>query len=105
MDIHTHQELLDIVTSEYLHKECNFSYTEWDGDAEDEQVSEFRGTLTEVLLTDNEFDEKDLFLRIRSEEEEWELLLEVPAEEADLATFVNHALQIFGTESEVTLSR
>ncbi len=105
MEIHTHTELLDILRREYQDQDSEITYTEWDGDSEDEQVSTFRGKLVDIQLKDNEFDEKDLLLLIQSDGEELELLMEIPAEETDLGSFAEGRLQIFGTESEVIFKR
>ncbi|HZG13952.1 MAG TPA: hypothetical protein VE710_02920 [Candidatus Bathyarchaeia archaeon] len=105
MDIHTHAELLDILQRNYQNQEAEITFTEWDGDSEDETVSTFRGTLLAIQLNDNEFDEKDLLLTIQTDKEELELLMEIPADEADLGSYEDGRLQIFGTESEVSFTR
>lgn len=105
MEIHTHAALLEVLRLEYQDKDAEITFTEWDGDSEDEEVSAFRGRLVDIQLKDNEFDEKDLFLLIEADGEELELLMEIPAEEADLGSFAEGCLQIFGTESEVSFKR
>ncbi|NGQ97115.1 hypothetical protein G3578_18405 [Brevibacillus sp. SYP-B805] len=105
MDLNTHHELLDVLTREYLRQEASITFTQWDTESEDEEVTTFRAVLTEIRLTDNEFGEKDLFLLFEADGDEVEILMEIPAEESDLGAFAEGRLQIFGLEAEAILER
>lgn len=105
MDIHTHAELVEILERDFQDNPAEITFTEWDGDSEDETVATFHGTLLSVQLSDNEFGEKDLLLTILADDEELELLMEIPAEETDLGSYEAGRLHIFGTEAEVIFRR
>lgn len=103
MEIHRHVELLERLQHGFAGKPLSVTYTQWDGDGEDEEVSRFQAVLARVSLTDNEFGEKDLLLEFEAGEDAWEILMEIPAEETDLALEEGGRLRIFGTEAEVVL--
>jgi len=104
MDIQQHEQLLRILTEEFTKKELTVSYTQWDADGEDEEETQFRATLASATITNNEFTEKDLLLIFAAEDgEHIEILMEIPSEEADLATIDVGRLSIFGTEAELVL--
>ncbi|GEB31410.1 MULTISPECIES: hypothetical protein [Brevibacillus] len=107
MDIQQHEQLLRLLTDEFASKTASVTFTQWDTDSEEEEeVTQFQGQLTEVKLTDNEFEEKDLLLVFVSEAEgELEILMEIPGDEVDLATFADGKLSIFGTEAEIVLEK
>jgi hypothetical protein len=104
MDIQTHEQLVTLLESEYRGKEAAIIFTQWDTDSEDEEVTQFRGQLVSVKLCDNEFGEKDLTLSFEVDEEQVvEVLMEIPAEEADLGSLAEKRLHIYGTEAEIVL--
>jgi hypothetical protein len=106
MDIHNHDQLMALLDSEFRGLEADITFTQWDGDSEDEEVTHFRGQLTSAELQDNEFGEKDLRLTFATDgEQELEVLMEIPAEEVDLGSMAEGRLHIFGTEAEIVLSR
>ncbi|GED66355.1 hypothetical protein BRE01_00570 [Brevibacillus reuszeri] len=107
MEIQQHARLLSILTGDFEKQQATITFTQWDTDSEDdEEVAEFRGQLVGVKLTENEFDEKDLLLLFADEENETvEILMEIPGEEVDLATYNEGRLQIFGTEAEIVLAK
>lgn len=104
MEIQTHQELLEQL-QQYEGSRLTITFTQWDSDADDEEVTVTNGTLTLVRLTDNEFEEKDLLLQFTDGDEAFEILMEIPMDESDLAVRDEDALRIFGTEAELQLSR
>ena len=105
MDIQSHKQLLDELQQKFTQKELDVTYTQWEGDTDDEEVTQFRGTLHSVELTENEFEEMDLLFVFQTDEEEIEVLMEIPKEESDLATTDEKHLRIFGTEAEIELTR
>ncbi|WP_421616761.1 hypothetical protein ACAF76_013365 [Brevibacillus sp. TJ4] len=106
MEIQQHDRLLQVLRDEYLQKQVVILFTQWDTENEDEEVTQFRGQLTEIQLTDNEFDEKDLQLIFTLEDSESvEILMEIPKEEADLASHEADKLSIYGTEAELVLEK
>ncbi|MDF2684122.1 MAG: hypothetical protein K0R47_5312 [Brevibacillus sp.] len=107
MDIQQHERLLRLLTDEFENQVTTITFTQWDTDREDEEEeTQFKGKLTGFKLTDNEFDEKDLLLLFADEEAETvEILMEIPGEEVDLATYEEGRLSIFGTEAEVVLEK
>lgn len=107
MDIQQHERLLRLLTDEFENKMATVTFTQWDTDSEDEEEeTQLAGKLVGYKLTDNEFEEKDLLLLFADEEaESVEILMEIPGEEVDLATFENGRLAIFGTEAEVVLEK
>ncbi|MDR7317676.1 hypothetical protein [Brevibacillus nitrificans] len=107
MDIQQHERLLRLLTDEFENQMATITFTQWDTDSEDEEEeTQFTGKLVGYKLTDNEFEEKDLLLLFADEEaESVEILMEIPGEEVDLATFENGRLAIFGTEAEVVLEK
>jgi hypothetical protein len=105
MDIHSHEQLLQIL-QQFGDKEAEITFTQWEGDDEDEEVTTFHGRLVEVSLQNNEFGEKDLLLHFQADEEQVvEILMEVPKEEADLGSYSEDRLRIFGTEAEIVISK
>jgi hypothetical protein len=106
MELQQHQRLLQVLQDEYLQKTATVLFTQWDTENEDEEVTRFRGQLTEMQLSDNEFDEKDLQLIFALEDgESVEILMEIPKEEADLAFHEADKLSIYGTEAELVLEK
>ncbi|MDN9009795.1 hypothetical protein [Brevibacillus laterosporus] len=106
MDIHNHAALMEILEKAYVNHQVQITYTDWEGDEqEDEVVTTFRGTLLEVSLVDNEFEEKDLALRFLEDGDEVELLMEIPADEQDLGVSEEQLVRIFGTEAELVLAK
>lgn len=106
MEVHQHHQLIQILTDGYVHKQATILFTQWDTEDGDEEVTQFRGRLTEVQLSDNEFAEKDLQLFFELEDgESVEILMEIPGEEVDLAFHEEGKLSIFGTEAELVLER
>lgn len=107
MDIQKHDQLLRLLTEQFENQPAQITFTQWDTDREDEEEeSQFKGKLTGFKLSDNEFEEKDLLLLFADEEAETvEILMEIPGEEVDLATFADGRLSIYGTESEVVLEK
>ncbi|MBG9801414.1 hypothetical protein ABHN05_10900 [Brevibacillus laterosporus] len=106
MDIHNHAALMEILDKAYVNQKVQVTYTDWEGDEqEDEVVTTFRGTLLEVSLKDNEFEEKDLTLRFLEEEDQIEILMEIPANEQDLGVSEEQLVRIFGTEAELVLAK
>jgi len=105
MEIHLHDKLLELLDAHFRGKEASILFTQWDGDSEDEEVTQFRGQLASAVVADNEFGEKDLTLTFVTEGEEVEILMEIPAEEVDLGSYQDDQLHIFGTEAEIVLSR
>ncbi|WP_232699267.1 hypothetical protein [Brevibacillus daliensis] len=106
MEIQNHAELLALLESDFINKPLTVTYTDWEGgDLEDEQVTTFQGTIVEVSISDNEFEEKDLSLRFQTDEGEVEILMEIPAEESDLANQDEDSFRIFGTEAELILAK
>ncbi|QDX93340.1 hypothetical protein EEL32_09350 [Brevibacillus laterosporus] len=106
MEIQNHAALLEILEKTYVNQPVEITYTDWEGDEqEDEEVTTFRGTLLEVKLEDNEFEEKDLTLRFQEDEGEVEILMEIPANEQDLGVIEEHLVRIFGTEAELVLAK
>lgn len=106
MDIQQHERLIRILTDEFHQKTASVSYTQWETEGDDEEVTQFRGQLGHIKLTDNEFGEKDLLLVFIAEDgDEVEILMEIPGEEVDLATYEEGRLSIFGTEAEIVLAQ
>ncbi|QRG69645.1 hypothetical protein [Brevibacillus choshinensis] len=107
MDIQKHEQLLRLLTDQFENQQALITFTQWDTEREDEEEeTQFKGKLTGFKLSDNEFDEKDLLLLFVDEEAETvEILMEIPGEEVDLATFEEGRLSIFGNESEVILEK
>ncbi|WNC16950.1 hypothetical protein [Brevibacillus brevis] len=107
MEIEQHAKLMQLLTDEFENRQATITFTQWDTESEDEEeVAQFTGKLVGIKLTDNEFDEKDLLLLFADEEAETvEILMEIPGEEVDLATYVDGRLSIFGTEAEVVLEK
>ncbi|QOT00882.1 hypothetical protein JNUCC42_09550 [Brevibacterium sp. JNUCC-42] len=106
MEIQNHAALLEILEKTYVNQLVDITYTDWEGDEqEDEEVTTFRGTLLEVKLEDNEFEEKDLTLRFQEDEGEVDILMEIPANEQDLGVIEEHLVRIFGTEAELVLAK
>jgi hypothetical protein len=104
MEIHQHNQLISQLQQYFQGKGMHISYTQWDVDQEDEEVTEFDATLETVTLTDNEFEEKDLLLVFLAGDEEIEILMEIPKEESNLADFEDNTLRIFGLEAEIQIS-
>lgn len=105
MEIQTHKEMLNTL-QQFVDQKLSVTYTQWDSEESDEEeVIDFEGTLKEVKVTDNEFEEKDLFLLFVGDEGEIELLMEVPAAEEDLGVMEGNQLRIFGTEDEIILKK
>ncbi|WP_139489527.1 hypothetical protein [Brevibacillus dissolubilis] len=105
MDIQQHAQLEEQLGT-FSNTALSITFTQWDAESEDEEeVSEFRATLKEFRITDNEFEEKDLLLVFDQDGDDVEILMEIPAEEVDLATLDGSQLRIFGTEAEVVLSK
>lgn len=106
MEIQNHAALLEILEKTYVNQPVEITYTDWeDEEQEDEEVTTFRGTLLEVKLEDNEFEEKDLTLRFQEDEGEVEILMEIPANEQDLGVIEEQLVRIFGTEAELVLAK
>ncbi|RNB58398.1 hypothetical protein EDM57_06615 [Brevibacillus gelatini] len=107
MDIQQHEQLLRLLVDEFAKQPLSVTFTQWDTESEDdEEVTQFQGQLAEVKLTDNEFAEKDLWLLFVAEDEESvEILMEIPGEEVDLASYADGKLNIFGTEAEIILEK
>ncbi len=105
MDIHSYKDLLKTL-DQFLRQPLTVTFTQWDSDyADEEEVIDFTAALKEFKLTDNEFGEKDLLLMFQAEEEEMEILMEVPAVEEDLGVWEENELRIFGTESELIVKK
>ncbi|ATF12691.1 hypothetical protein HP398_28275 [Brevibacillus sp. HB1.4B] len=106
MDIQQHEQLIQLL-AEYKNQKASVAFTQWDTDSEEEEeVTQFQAELLEVKLTDNEFEEKDLLLVFTTAEgEEMEILMEIPGDEVDLASYEEGHLRIFGTESEIVLQK
>ncbi|WP_126427697.1 hypothetical protein [Brevibacillus marinus] len=105
MELHRHDELVARLREAYLQRPLQVTFTQWEADEEDEQVSRFRATLVDVSLDDNEFGTKDLLLTFQAEAEEVvEILMELPREEVDLAYQDEDCLRLFGTEAELILA-
>jgi hypothetical protein len=106
MEIQQHEQLIRVLIDEYEKKSASISFTQWDTESEDEEVNQFRGQLVGIKLSDNEFEEKDLLILFSVENDETvEILMEIPGEEVDLATFEEGRLSIFGTEAEIVLEK
>lgn len=106
MDFDKHAQLEELLSQHFSQVEAEITFTQWDSDSEDEEVTHFRGRLVKSSLTDNEFGEKDLQLTFEVDGEETvEILMEVPKEEADLGTYEEGNLHIFGTEAELVLAK
>ncbi|CAM5793358.1 MULTISPECIES: hypothetical protein [Brevibacillus] len=106
MDIHKHDQLLGLIEEHYAKGQIQAQFTQWDSDSEDEEVTQLQGTLASWKLTDNEFGEKDLLIVLESDTEGTvEILMEIPADEDNLAVFAEGRLSIFGTEAELILSK
>ena len=104
MEIQQHQQLIRVLQEDFLDKLAAILFTQWDTEDGDEEVTQFRGMLTELRLSDNEFGEKDLLLCFSLEDgESVEILMEIPKEEVDLASYEEGRLSIFGTEAELVL--
>ncbi|QDS34814.1 hypothetical protein [Brevibacillus brevis] len=106
MDIQQHEQLIQLL-AEYKNHKVSVAFTQWDTDSEEEEeVTQFQAQLLEIKLTDNEFEEKDLLLVFTTAEgEEMEILMEIPGDEVDLASYEEGYLRIFGTESEIVLQK
>ncbi|HAS01579.1 MAG TPA: hypothetical protein DCR67_08810 [Brevibacillus sp.] len=106
MDIHNHAALMERLEKAYVNQQVQITYTDWEGDEqEDEVVTTFRGTLLGVSLVDDEFEQKDLALRFLEDDNEVELLMEIPADEQDLGVSEEQLVRIFGTEAELVLAK
>jgi len=107
MEIQQHAGLLALLQDEFENKLARITFTQWDTEQEDEEEeTRFTSKLVGFQLTDNEFAEKDLLLKFTDEHDEAvEILMELPGEEVDLATFEEGRLAIFGTEAEVVLEK
>lgn len=105
MDIQTHAQLLRTIEEEFVGKEAQILFTQWDTDDEDEEETGFSAKLLSVALSDNEFGEKDLHLVFDQDGEQAEILMELPKTEEDLADFENGRLSIYGTEAEIVLTK
>lgn len=106
MDFDTHQQLDELLRQHFHEVEAEVTFTQWDGDNEDEEVTQFHGKLVGTSLTDNEFGEKDLLLTFQADGDEMiEILMEVPKEEAELGSFNDNRLHIFGTEAEIVFAK
>lgn len=106
MEIQQHERLLHVLNEQFVQQEAACTFTQWDTENEDEEVSQFRATLTASQLSDNEFDEKDLLLVFTAEDGETvEILMEIPSDEVDLAVWEEGRLSIFGTEAELVLEK
>ncbi|UFJ43075.1 hypothetical protein LOK74_11555 [Brevibacillus humidisoli] len=106
MELHRHEQLMACLRETYLQQSLQVTFTQWDGDEEDEQVSQFQASLVDIVLDDNEFGTKDLLLTFELDEEEVvEILMELSREEADLANLDGGTLRLFGTEAELVLTR
>lgn len=105
MELHKHKEIENTL-QQFINQVLSVTYTQWDSEeADEEEVIDFNGTLKEVRITDNEFEEKDLFLLFTGDDGEIELLMEVPAAEEDLGVLEGNQLRIFGTEAEIILTK
>lgn len=106
MEIQQHEQLIQML-AEYKNQKATVTFTQWDTDSEEEEeVTEFTAKLLECKLADNEFQEKDLLLIFAAEDnDEMEILMEIPGEEVDLASYVDGSLRIFGTEAEIVLQK
>jgi hypothetical protein len=106
MDIHTHDQLLSLLAEQFRDQQVEVHFTQWDGDGEDEEVTQFHGRLTQLDLRDNEFGEKDLQLAFHVDGDQVvEVLMEIPQEEEDLAALIDGRLHIYGTEAEIVLGK
>jgi SpoVK/Ycf46/Vps4 family AAA+-type ATPase len=106
MDIHKHEQLLSLLAEQYRDQQVEVHFTHWDGDGEDEEVTQFQGRLIEMELQDNEFGEKDLQLVFHLDGDQVvEVLMEIPQEEEDLAAWMDGRLHIYGTDSEIVLGK
>lgn len=106
MEIQQHERLIQRLAEEFQNQAASISFTQWDTESEDEEVTQFKGQLTEIKLSDNEFGEKDLLLLFVMEgEESLEILMEIPGEEVDLASYEEGRLSIFGNEAEIVLEK
>jgi hypothetical protein len=106
MEIHQHDQLMAVMEKEFRGQAAEIQFTQWDSDGEDEEVTQFRGELIDVRLSDNEFGEKDLQLSFAVDGDQVvDILMEIPADEEDLAAFADGCLSIFGTEAEIVLKR
>ncbi|MGG1660343.1 hypothetical protein [Brevibacillus sp. NRS-1366] len=107
MEIQQHERLLSVLANDFEKQTASITFTQWDTDSEDEEeVTQFQGQLVGVKLSANEFDEKDLLLLFSAENDETvEILMEIPGEEVDLATYQEGRLRIFGTEAEIVLEK
>ncbi|MFF0830370.1 hypothetical protein ACFYU8_26325 [Brevibacillus sp. NPDC003359] len=106
MDIQQHEQLIQQL-AEYKNQKVSVTFTQWDTESEEEEeVTQFQAQLLEIKLTDNEFEEKDLMLVFTAEDgEEMEILMEIPGDEVDLASYEEDHLRIFGTEAEIVLQK
>jgi hypothetical protein len=106
VEIHQHDQLMAVMEEEFRGQAAEVQFTQWDGDGEDEEVTQFRGELIDVRLADNEFGEKDLQLTFAVDGDQVvDILMEIPADEEDLAAFADGRLSIYGTEAEIVLKR
>jgi len=107
MEIQQHERLLSVLTNDFEKHTASITFTQWDTDSEDEEeVTQFQAQLVGVKLSTNEFEEKDLLLLFAAENDETvEILMEIPGEEVDLATYDEGRLRIFGTEAEIVLEK
>ncbi|WP_019119798.1 hypothetical protein [Brevibacillus massiliensis] len=104
MEIQTHQQLLHTLQEQFTDRPAQITFTQWEGEEEDETVTEFQAVLKQVSLTEGDFAGKDLFLLFEAEGEQvLELLMEIPAEEEDLGVLDGGQLRIFGTEAELVI--
>ncbi|MBO8163258.1 MAG: hypothetical protein H0Z34_05960 [Brevibacillus sp.] len=105
MELHQHTQLLACLKEAYRDNTVVVTFTQWDGEEEDEQVTQFQGTLSDIVLSDNKFGTKDLQLTFAVDEEQVvEILMELPAEEEDLAFQDEKTLRVFGTEAELVIT-
>jgi hypothetical protein len=106
MDIHKHDQLLSLLAERFRGQQVEVLFTQWDGEGEDEEVTQFRGQLSELELKDNEFGEKDLQLAFEVDGDQVvEVLMEIPQDEEDLAAWIDGRLHIYGTEAEIVLGK
>lgn len=106
MELHRHEDLLAALKASCLGRPLEVTFTQWEGEEEDEQVSQFRASLLDIALDDNEFGTYDLLLTFqRAEDEVVEILMELPREEENLAYQDEAGLRLFGTEAELILVR
>ncbi len=106
MEFHTKDELTNLLQKHFSSQPLTVTFTQWEGDEEDEEVTTFHGRLIEFRITDNEFAAHDLLLHFQADEDDVvEILMEIPKVEGDLGTHEGGELRVFGTEAELVLSK